>query len=77
MLCACLVRVKTDREVRDELEEVRGRIMASLKKIEQLKVAEKPKAVLAERERLAELRRRGRGLMLELGQIAKSAAEGS
>jgi hypothetical protein len=63
-------------EVRDELEALSKEIKASLKKIEELKIAKKPKAVLAERARLAEMRKRGRGLMLELGQIAKSAAEG-
>jgi hypothetical protein len=63
-------------EVRDELEQLSKEIKASLKKIEELKIAKKPKAVLAERARLAEMRKRGRGLMLELGQIAKSAAEG-
>jgi hypothetical protein len=75
VLCAFLDWVRTDMEVRDELEELSKEIKASLKKIEELKIAKKPKAVLAERARLAEMRKRGRGLMLELGQIAKSAGE--
>ena len=59
-------------EVRGVLEDARVDVAASLRRIERLRAANEPKAVLAERIRLADIRRLGRRLLLELEEIEVS-----
>lgn len=62
-------------EVRGVLEDARVDVAASLLRIERLRAANEPKAVLAERIRLADIRRLGRRLLLELEEIEVSASK--
>ena len=67
--------MRSKNEVRGFLEDGRADIEASLVRIERLKAANRPKAVLAERLRLAEIRRQGRLLLLELKEIEVSTTQ--
>jgi hypothetical protein len=67
--------MRSKNEVISVLQDARGNIGASLARIERLKAANKPKAVLAERIRLAEIRRQGRHLLLELKKIEISTSQ--
>lgn len=67
--------MRSKNEVMSVLQDARGDIVASLARIERLRAANKPKAVLAERIRLAEIRRQGRHLLLELEKIEASNSQ--
>ena len=76
---SCVFKLKlymrSKNEVMSVLQDARGDIGTSLARIERLKAANKPKAVLAERIRLAEIRRQGRHLILELEKIEASTSQ--